>query len=63
MTKEKTVLTTDKTVITLDGKAAKLADLKAGELLVVTLPSGKLAEIPTADKIEAKTPPVVKTPM
>jgi hypothetical protein len=55
--KETTVATTDKTTVTLDGKDAKLADLKAGVKLVVTLTD---ATAPTAAKVEATTP-VAKT--
>jgi hypothetical protein len=62
MGKDKSVLTTDKTVVTLDGKPAKLADLKAGALLTVTLVVGK-GEIPTADSIMAKTPDLPKAPV
>jgi hypothetical protein len=50
--KEATILTDDKTVVTLDGKDAKLADLKAGMTLVVTMTD---AAAPTAAKVEAKT--------
>jgi len=48
--KEVTVATDDKTVVTLDGKDAKLADLTAGMRVKVTPATG------TATKIEAKTP-------
>ena len=62
MGREKSVLTTDTTAVTLDGKPAKLADLKAGSLLTVALVIGK-GEIPTADSIQAKTPDLPKAPV
>ena len=51
--KQASVAADSTTKITLDGKAAKLDDLKVGDLLTVTLASG------LAKKIEAKS---VKTP-
>lgn len=51
---EKPVVTDDKTMVTLDGKEAKLADLKADMMVTVTIPAGKLL---VASKVEAKTPP------
>jgi hypothetical protein len=48
---EKTVLTTDKTTVTVGGKEGKLADLKEGMLVKVTLDSA--AAEPTATKIDA----------
>ena len=50
--KEVTVATDDKTVVTLDGKEAKLADLKAGTNVNVTPAEG------TATKIVATIPSV-----
>jgi len=48
--KEVTVATDDKTVVTVDGKDAKLADLKADMDVTITPATG------TATKIEATTP-------
>jgi hypothetical protein len=48
--KEVTVETDDKTVITVDGTAAKLADLKPGQKVTISPDSG------TATKIEATAP-------
>ena len=48
--KEVTVETDDKTVITVDGAAAKLADLKPGQKVTISPDSG------TATKIEATAP-------
>ena len=48
--KEVTVATDDKTVFTLDGKDAKLADMKEGLWVRVTPAQG------TATKVSAKTP-------
>ena len=50
--KEVVVATDDKTAVTVDGKEAKVADLKAGMAVVVTPAEG------TAAKIEATTPKV-----
>src|SRR4051812_29816624 len=44
--KEVTIETTDKTVITVDGQAAKLADLKPGQKVVISPETG------AAEKIE-----------
>jgi len=49
---EVVVVTDDKTVVTVDGKEANVADLKAGQEVVVTPAEG------TATKIEATTPKV-----
>jgi hypothetical protein len=49
--KEVTVETNDKTVFMVDGQAAKLADLKAGQKVVITPETG------TAEKVEV---PVAK---
>jgi ABC-type enterochelin transport system substrate-binding protein len=48
--KEVVVATNDKTVVTIDGKEAKVADLKAGMAVTVTPDTG------TATKIVATTP-------
>jgi hypothetical protein len=48
-TKEVTVATDDKTVVTLDGKEAKLADLKADMFVRITPATG------TAEKVIAST--------
>ena len=58
--KEVSVFTTDRTTVTLDGKDARIKDLKEGYLLRVSLIARKLGEAATADTIEAKTPPPVK---
>jgi len=51
--KEVTVATDDKTVVTLDGKEAKVADLKAGMYVVVTPAEGIATEIKaTSPKVE-----------
>jgi hypothetical protein len=50
--KEVVVVTDAKTAVTVDGKEAKVADLKAGQTVVVTSAEG------TATKIEATTPKV-----
>ena len=52
-----TVNTDDKTTVTLDGKDAKLADLKEGMTAVVTWAEGsiKVGASPVAGKIEAKS--------
>ncbi len=57
-TKEQTIATTDKTAVTLDGKDAKLADLKEGMTAVVTyampekpMPGASLS----VAKVEAKS--------
>ena len=56
--KETTVLTNDKTTVIVDGKdGGKLADLKAGMMLRVTLTDAADA---TAAKVQAKTPPATK---
>jgi hypothetical protein len=52
--KEVTIETDDKTVITVDGTAAKLADLKAGQKVTISPESG------TATKIEATAPKAKK---
>jgi hypothetical protein len=57
--KDVTVLTTDRTTVTLDGKDAHLGDLKTNYLLRVTLVPRKLGEAATADIVGAKTPPPV----
>jgi ABC-type sugar transport system substrate-binding protein len=49
--KEVAVKVGENTVITVDGKAAKVADLKAGMFVIVTPAEG------TAEKIVARTPP------
>jgi hypothetical protein len=49
---EVVVVTDAKTAVTVDGKEAKVADLKAGQTVVVTSVEG------TATKIEATTPKV-----
>jgi len=58
--KEVVVVTDAKTAVTVDGKEAKVADLKAGQAVVVTPAEG------TATKIEATTPkaetPKAETP-
>jgi hypothetical protein len=48
--KEVTVATDAKTVVTIEGKEGKLADLTAGQRVVVTPPTG------TAEKIEVPMP-------
>ena len=48
--KNVTVVTDENTVVTIDGKEAAVADLKAGMEVIVTPAEG------TATKIEAKTP-------
>jgi preprotein translocase subunit YajC len=51
--KEVTVATDDKTVVTLDGNAAKVGDLKAGMHVVVTPAEGIATEIKaTSPKVE-----------
>ena len=50
-TAEATVATDEKTVVTIDGYKAKVAELKAGMKVVVTPAEG------TATKIEATSPP------
>jgi hypothetical protein len=51
--KEVTVATDDKTVVTLDGKEAKVADLQAGMYVVVTPAEGVATEIKaTSPKVE-----------
>jgi hypothetical protein len=52
--KEVTVETTDKTVITVEGQAAKLADLKPGQKVVISPETG------TAEKIDVPTPKAKK---
>src|SRR4051794_30499697 len=52
--KEVTVETNDKTVVTIEGKEAKLADLKAGQKVLVTPDTG------VAEKIEVPMPKVKK---
>ena len=52
--KEVTVATDDKTTVTIDGNAAKVADLKAGMHVVVTPAEG------IATEIKAKSPKVKK---
>jgi len=52
--KEVTVATDDKTTVTIDGNAAKVADLKAGMQVVVTPAEG------IATEIKAKSPKVKK---
>src|SRR4051812_7312548 len=52
--KEMTIETDDKTVITVDGTAAKLADLKPGQKVTISPESG------TATKIEAAAPKAKK---
>jgi len=52
--KEVTVETDDKTVITVDGAAAKLADLKPGQKVTISPDAG------TATKIEAAAPKAKK---
>lgn len=52
--KEVTVETDDKTVITVDGTAAKLADLKPGQKVTISPDTG------TATKIEATAPKAKK---
>jgi hypothetical protein len=52
--KEVTVETDDNTVITVDGAAAKLADLKPGQKVTISPDSG------TATKIEATAPKAKK---
>ena len=51
---EKTVATDDKTVVTIEGKEGKLADLKAGQVVRITPDTG------TATKIEVPTPKAKK---
>jgi hypothetical protein len=53
-TKEVTVATDDKTVVTIEGKDAKLADLQPGQKVVVTPDTG------TATKIEVPAPKAKK---
>jgi hypothetical protein len=48
--KEVTVATDAKTVVTIEGKEGKLADLTAGQRVVITPPTG------TAEKIEVPMP-------
>jgi hypothetical protein len=51
--KEVTVATNDKTMVTLDGNAAKVGDLKAGMHVVVTPAEGIATEIKaTSPKVE-----------
>src|SRR3954469_10031516 len=52
--KEVTVETNDKTVITVDGVTAKLADLKPGQKVVITPDTG------TAEKIDVAAPKAKK---
>jgi len=52
--KEVTVATDAKTVVTIEGKDGKLADLKAGQKVVVTPDTG------TAEKIEVPVPKAKK---
>jgi hypothetical protein len=51
---EKTVVTDDKTVVTIEGKEGKLADLKAGQVVRITPDTG------TATKIEVPMPKAKK---
>jgi hypothetical protein len=52
--KEVTVATDDKTVVTIEGKDAKLSDLQPGQKVVITPDTG------TATKIEVPTPKAKK---
>jgi len=51
---EKTIATDDKTVVTIEGKDGKLADLKAGQVVRITPDTG------TATKIEVPMPKAKK---
>ena len=53
---ETTIATDDKTTVTVDGAAVKLADLKVGMRVAVTLADGGKV----AAKVEAKTAPAPK---
>lgn len=53
VTKDRTFKTDDKTVVTIDGKDGKLADLKVGMMLEITRPIGDNSP---ATKIVATTP-------
>jgi hypothetical protein len=52
--KEVTIETSDKTVITVEGQTAKLADLKPGQKVVITPDTG------TAEKIDVPAPKAKK---
>lgn len=52
--KEVVVETSDKTVVTIEGKEAKLADLKAGQRVTISPETG------VAEKIEVPTPKAKK---
>jgi len=52
--KEVTIETTDKTVITVEGQTAKLADLKPGQKVVISPDTG------AAEKIDVPTPKAKK---
>ena len=52
--KEVTVATDDKTKVTLDGNEAKVADLKAGMLVIVTPAEGTATEIKATSPKEKK---------
>jgi hypothetical protein len=60
---EVTVVTDDKTVVTLDGKEAKVADLKADMHVVVTPAEGTATEIKAkSPKVNRDAPPAPPTP-
>jgi len=54
--KEVTVATDDKTKVTIDGKEAKVADLKAGMHVVVTPAEGTATEIKATSPVEKPEP-------
>lgn len=58
--KEVSITTDDKTAITIDGTASKVADLKPGEKVVVSPATGTATEI-KATSAKAKAPKAAKT--